>query len=308
MRARGLRGKIAAIVNNHGRGILLAAGGAAVISFDGLLIRFQALSPAGVTFWRGLLTGVAFALVALAARATHRRAVGKAPLRQWGPVMALAGLMVLGTLTWVFSLTHTTVAHTLVIVSASPIVTAVLGRFLLQEHLPVRTWLAGLAALVGVLIVVAGSWNGGDAQGDLWALANTGVLALMLIFLRRFQKVDVVVAISISGFVTAVLVAPWGAQIGDAGSMAAAAVDGLLIVPGGLLMITLAPRYLPAAEVGLLLLLETILAPLWVLLVLGEQLTAQVVLSAAIILGAIAVHSVLDLRGPRLGPADPLET
>jgi drug/metabolite transporter (DMT)-like permease len=69
-------------------------------------------------------------------------------------------------------------------------------------------------------------------------------------------------------------------------------------------MIFFAPRYLPAAEVGLLLLLETVLAPLWVLFALGEQLTIQVVLSAAIILGAIVIHSILDLRKEPLAPAE----
>jgi drug/metabolite transporter (DMT)-like permease len=69
-------------------------------------------------------------------------------------------------------------------------------------------------------------------------------------------------------------------------------------------MIFFAPRYLPAAEVGPLLLLETVLAPLWVLLALGEQLTVQVVFSAAIILGAIVIHSILDLRKEPLTPAE----
>jgi drug/metabolite transporter (DMT)-like permease len=283
-------------LSNQSRGILLALGGACLFSFDGLLVRLQALSPAGVIFWRGLLSGIVFAAMVALARKRVAKPVTDVGGVQWWPVSLLAGLVVLGTITFVLSLTHTTVAHTVVIVASSPIVTGILGRFILREHLPIRTWLAGLAALIGVVVVVSGSLRSSDLQGDLWALANTGIFALLLIALRRYQSANRLVALAISGFAVALLVSPWAGQNLDLKTAIAAALDGLLVVPGGLVLITLAPRYLPAAEVGLLLLMETILAPLWVLLVIGEALTFEVVLSAAIILGAIAIHSFLDLR------------
>ena len=286
-------------MSSQSRGILLAASGASLISFDGLLIRLQSLSPAGVTFWRGLLTGISFAVMAAAVRQVAPQASPNSWSQGWPPVIALAALMVLGTLTWVFSLTHTTVAHTLLIVSSSPIATGILARFILSEHLPTRTWLAGLAALVGVVVVVFGGLGNGDLQGDIWAVANTGILALTLIVLRRYQRLNRLLALALSGFVTAIVFSPWGLELPSLSSWPAAALDGLVVVPGGLVLVTLAPRYLPAAEVGLLLLLETILAPLWVLLALGEALTPPVVFSAAIILGAITVHSVMDLREQR---------
>src|SRR5712692_3888365 len=168
------------------RGTILAAGGAVVISFDGLLIRLQALTPAGVLFWRGMLTGIALSAVtavALGRSSDHQRA----PLRQqWWPMTQLAFFLVLGTLTFIFSLTHTSVAHTFVIVASAPLMTGILGYFVLHEHLPARTWLAGLAALVGVVVVISGSLGTGDVEGDLWALANTAVLACILVTLRRY--------------------------------------------------------------------------------------------------------------------------
>jgi len=278
------------------RGVLLAVGGASLISFDGLLIRLQDLTPSGVVFWRGLLSAVAFAVIWALAR---RRVKGSVPgnLRaQVRPLLALSALMVIATFTWVLSLTHTTVAHTLVITASAPILTAVLGRVLLQERLPVRTWLAGLIVLIGVVIVFSSSLGGGGLQGDLWAVANAGVFALILITLRRFQQVDSLLALALSGFFVAVIVSPWAAVVPDTRSFLAAIVDGLVVLPGGLVLITMAPRYLPAAEVGLYLLMETILAPIWVLVAVGEALSVQVVLSGAVILGAISAHSYWDLK------------
>jgi len=178
--------------------------------------------------------------------------------------------------------------------------TGILGYFVLHEHLPARTWLAGLAALVGVVVVISGSLGTGDVEGDLWALANTAVLACILVTLRRYQRTNQMLAIAISGFATTLVVIPWGISFPDAKTMVAAGVDGLVVVPAGLVMITVAVRYLPAGEVGLLLLIETVLAPVWVLVVIGEALTFQAALSAVIILGAIGIHSWLDLRAQRL--------
>ena len=275
---------------------MLAAGGAALISFDGLLIRLQALTPSGIVFWRGLFSGAAFTVfLAIGSWRARNSRSGFGLGNPW-PLLALIALFGVGTGAWVLSLTHTTVAHTLVIVACSPILTALLGSLLLREQLPRRTWFAGLAVLVGVIIVFSSSLGAVGMQGDLWALVNTAVFALVLICLRKFQDVNTLLALSLSGILIAAFVSPWGAAIPDSRSLLAAATDGLIVVPGGLILITLAPRYLPAAEVSLLLLTETILAPLWVLLALGEGLTAQVVISGLVIIGAISVHSGIELK------------
>jgi drug/metabolite transporter (DMT)-like permease len=145
---------------------------------------------------------------------------------------------------------------------------------------------AGFIVLAGVVLVFSGSLGGGHFQGDLWAVVNTGILSLILIALRKYQQVNRLVALAASGLVIAAAAGPFGIQLPDVKSMLAAALVGLIVLPAGLVLITFAPRHLPAAEVGLLLLLETVLAPGWALLVVGEQLNVQVVLSGAIILGA----------------------
>ena len=295
------------LLSIRARGVLLAVGGAALISFDGLLIRLQNLTPGGVVFWRGLLSGIAFAVIwAVAGRRLKRSPTGNVRA-QSRPLLVLTALMVMATFTWVLSLTHTTVAHTLVIGASAPILTAVLGRLLLHEQLAARTWLAGFAVLIGVAIVFSSSLGGGGMQGDLWAIANAVVFALILVTLRRYQQVHSVLAMALSGFLVAVIVSPWGAVVPDPRSLLAATVDGLVVLPGGLVLITMAPRYIPAAEVGLYLLMETILAPIWVLVGVGEALSIQVVLSGAIILGAISAHSFLDLKGHRALAKEPLE-
>jgi drug/metabolite transporter (DMT)-like permease len=198
------------------------------------------------------------------------------------------------------------VAHTLLIIASAPILTAVLARLILGERLRLRTWLAGAGVLAGIVLIFWSSLGSGRIEGDLLALSNTVVLAFTLIALRRYQEVNTLLALAASGFLVAAVVSPWGARLGDAGSMTAAALDGLIFVPGGLALMSLAPRYLPAAEVSLVILLETILAPIWVWLGIGEPLTLAAVLSGAVILTAISIHSIMDLRDRRRRADQPL--
>jgi drug/metabolite transporter (DMT)-like permease len=64
-------------------------------------------------------------------------------------------------------------------------------------------------------------------------------------------------------------------------------------------LITLGPRYLPAAEVNLLALIEMMLGPLWVWWALGEVPTVQALISALVITPTLVAHSVLGLRAAR---------
>ncbi|HZQ49793.1 MAG TPA: DMT family transporter [Candidatus Dormibacteraeota bacterium] len=279
------------------RGILLASGGAVVFSFDGLLIRLQSLSPAGIMFWRSVFATIAYGAMAfVAARAIQP---GTDPLRKsWAPLLLITPLALLSNTTFVFSITHTAVSQTLVIVASVPIVTGILGYFALHERLPLRTWLAGATCLIGVVAVVAGNAGSVDLQGDLWGVASLAISAVLLVAFRRYPNASRLLALMVAALAADLVFSKWARPFPDSRTAIAAAVDGMLLVPGGWLLTSLAPRYLPAAEVGLFMLIETVLAPLWVFIIVGEVPTYAVVLSGAVILGAIAVHSWLDLRSP----------
>lgn len=287
----------------HVRGILLAAGGALLFSFDGLLIRAQSLSPVGIMFWRSVFACAAYGAIGLVA------ARGKAPKadarrRGWAPMLVIAALILVSNSTFVFSITHTSIAQTLLIVASVPIVTGILGYFALHERLPLRTWLAGAACLAGVLVVVSGSVGSFGLQGDLWAVASVAAQAMLFVEFRRRPELSRPQALVLAAISATVIFAPFARPFPDATTAIAAAIGGLLIVPGGWLLTTIAPRYVAAAVVALFLLIETILGPVWAFAVFGELPTLAVVLSAVVIVGAIAVHSWFDLRGPVPGSKD----
>jgi drug/metabolite transporter (DMT)-like permease len=281
----------------HSRGLLLATAGIAVISFDGLLVRLQGLSPPAVVFWRGVLTAIGFAILAWLA---YRRSALRSFKTINAGVVGVAIFTALGNAMFVVAVTHTTVADTLVILASAPLLTAILGRVLLGESLHLRTWLAGTAVFIGVLVILGSGLGHGGILGDLAALAGSLSLALLLITLRKFQDMRQLAALCFGGVLTALVSAPFIGDFSVTSTQAGFAIlDGAIILPVGLSLVSMAPRYISASEVSLITLLELVLGPLWVWWALSEEPSLATYLSAALVLSALSIYSYVDLRAER---------
>ncbi len=133
--------------------------------------------------------------------------------------------------------------------------------------------------------------------GDAVALLGAFCLACGFTFARRFPDSSTFAAISCSGLLTATLILPLAAPFAVTPSdMGYLLIMGVYMIPLGTALMFAGPRYIPAAEVGLLLLLETILGPLWVWLVLGETPGERTLIGGAIVVATLAVNTTLALR------------
>ena len=156
--------------SQHLHGILIVGAGVLVLSFDAVLIRLAHTDGWTVAFWRG-----AFMFVSLGGLLAVRGGWGAtfASIRAGG-TLALISIIGFGTtsLLFVLSIMLTKAANTVVIVSAAPLFAALFTRVFLSEVVDLRTWLAILASVAGVVAVFYGSLGGGSLAGDLCALAT----------------------------------------------------------------------------------------------------------------------------------------
>ncbi len=110
-------------------------------------------------------------------------------------------------------------------------------------------------------------------------------------------------AMALSGLLSAVLVLPLASPLDlDQGQAGLLLLLGLIVLPVSFGLITLGPRYMPAPEVALVLLLETVLGPYWVWLIIGETPSSRAFIGGSIVIGALILHSALALRQARPGP------
>ncbi len=284
---------------DHAKGMLITVAGVLAVSPDSLLIRLVSADFMTLMFWRGLLVAVTLAVGLLAVHKIKIRtkfgAIGR-------PGLIFAGLFSLNSFSFVLAVEMTTVANTLVLISAAPFFAAVIARLFLGETVRRQTWLAILAAFAGILVIVSGSVGSGALVGDLAALVTALGLAIQFNILRHHRNVNMIPAIAVGNVMTALISLPF------AGTLAVTSLDilwlgllGIVVMPVGAALITTGPRYLPAPEVSLILLLETVVGPFWVWLVLGEEPSGRAFIGGAIVIAALADHALALLTS---GPAE----
>ena len=186
---------------SHVKGLLITASGVLIISPDGLLTRLIETDHWNMMFWRGLL--VSFGMWLIISLLNPNR-VWLQYRTVWGPGLLMVGAYSLGTISFVFAITHTSVANTLIILSSTPLFAALISRVLLHEKIQPRTMIAILMVAIGIGVIAAGSVSAQDALlGDIAAILGSFFLACGFSFVRRFPHTSSFAAISCSGLLTA---------------------------------------------------------------------------------------------------------
>jgi drug/metabolite transporter (DMT)-like permease len=218
------------------------------------------------------------------------------------PGLLSGGMWAVMFICFMLALTLTTVANTLLVMSISPLLTAVLAWRVLRVPVPGRTWVAIVAAMLGMAWMFArggGPQAGGQhVLGMLVALAVPAAAAINLVTLQKSgARVDLVPAVFLGGAVSAVLVLPLAVPVQAAPrDVALLAALGFFQLGLPCMLMVVAARRLSAPEVSLLALLEVVLGPLWAWLGAGEVPAAATVSGGLLVLGALVANELASLR------------
>ena len=285
------------LITNHRLGIQLAAIGVLVLSFDALLIRLANADPWDVTFWRGLLMALSISVIVLISGRHRDLSILR---RYWKGVVLIATIYGVNATLFVLSVSHTSVANTVVILSSSSFFAAFFSWLFLRERVRLRTWLAMVVSVAGVITVSVGSFGLDSWLGDFFALLLALSMGLVLTLMRLYPELPRMPMVGLSGVVIMMLAIPFSNPLElNTGSYLWLAIMGLVQIPLASVMIMSATRYLSSPEVSLFLVIETVFGPFWVWLVLSEKVPPMTLVGGTAILGAIIVHSWLSLRAGR---------
>jgi drug/metabolite transporter (DMT)-like permease len=284
----------------HRRAILFMIVAAVCWSSGGILVRQLSITNAWeIVFWRSFFMAL-FVTGVLAVM--HGRHMPRAVVAAGMPGL-VSGLFLAGTFFFfIGSLTRTTVANTFVLMSVSPFLAALVGRVVLKEAVPLRTWIAISVAFAGIVIMFADSLDAGRLTGNLLALGVSCCFAGQVTVLRKFHAtVDMLPQVMIAGLVSLVVAFALSPPFAATGrDLAVLAVMGCVQLGTGCLLATAASRHLTATELGLLALLEPILGPLWVWAWMGEAPGSAALVGGVIVLGAVLANEMFAAwRGAR---------
>jgi drug/metabolite transporter (DMT)-like permease len=266
-------------------------------SSGALIARLATTTPWTTNLWRSLFASVFLGVLLSLAR---RRSI----FAQWRdgglPIAAVAACMAIASTCFIFSLAHTSVANTLLLMSTSPYVVGLLGWLVLGERVPPRTWLSMGVALAGAVVMVSSSAGRGGLFGDLLAVVMATSFAVATVLVRRHPQTPMAPAAALATTFTFLLALPMAAPLDTTGrDLLLLAFFGIGQFGAGFLLFMAGARLIPAAQTSLIGMLETVLGPMWVWLVLDERPDAASLTGGALILAALAVNTALDLARPR---------
>ena len=278
------------------RGAALVCAATVCWSLGGLFVRLigDDLDGWTIAFWRSAFMALAVGgwLVATSGARTF------AVYRDMGWAGVLSGLLLATSfVTFILAITRTSVANAVVLQSAAPLASALLGRLFLHETLAPPTLVAILVGIAGVAVMFAGALGGGDLLGNVLALGVAVTFGANIVVVRSARNLDLVPATVLAGLFAMAVTLPL-ATLGNPGvyDFGLLAAMGVLQLGLGLFLFMRGAPGLTAAQVGLLTLLEVILAPVWVWLAFDEVPPLLSLVGGAIVLGALIAHSLLSLR------------
>lgn len=283
-------------LSEHMKGLAITASGVLVLSPDALLLRLLSIDPFTTVMWRGLLM---FATLTAAMAVLYRgrpqdafHAVGR-----WGLFSSV--IYALNLVAFIYSIANTAAANTLVIMAAAPLLAAIWSRLFLREPVAVETWIATALVIVGIAVVFWDGLGRGTWNGDLAAVGVALCLSANFTVLRHRKHVNMVPATALGGLWAGLFMLAVGAAAPLSPNpldVLVLAILGFVVAPVAFGLITIGPRFITAPEVGLLMLLETILGPLWVWLALGQRASDVALSGGALVVATLLVYFTIRLR------------
>ena len=279
-------------------GPLLIFFGALSLSFGGLIVKsFEGATLWQILFWRSLffsLTVLTFLII------TYKSKVLKS-FHDSGLPGFIGGLILsIGFCGYVFAMYNTTVANTNFIISLQILFLAIFGFFFLKEKINLITLISIILAMSGVLLMVGNSLSPGELSGNLAAFTMPITFAVLIMIVRKFPSVDMVPAQFVAGisscligltFSPTIMISPHDIFLGF--------LAGFFQIGFGFIFITIGARTTPSAVVGVIMLSESVLGPIWAFLFVSEIPSLYGLIGGAIILFAVLLQFYTLLKKPK---------
>ena len=279
-------------------GPLLIFLGALSLSFGGLIVKsFEGATLWQILFWRSLffsLTVLTFLII------TYKSKVLKSFYVSGLPGLIGGLILSIGFCGYVFAMYNTSVANTNFIISLQILFLAIFGFFFLKEKINLITLISIILAMSGVLLMVGNSLSPGELSGNLAAFTMPITFAVLIMIVRKFPSVDMVPAQFVAGVSSCliglslsptIMISPHDIFLGF--------LAGFFQIGFGFIFITIGARTTPSAMVGIIMLSESVLGPIWAFLFVSEIPSLYGLIGGAIILFAVLLQFYTLLKKPK---------
>ena len=276
------------------KGSLLAFVAVMFITPDSLFISLSSIDTWGLVFYRGIIP---FFTVFFGMLLIYRLNFFKILMTSGIHGIIYVITFSITNITFVVSIENTNVANTLVMIATAPMLSAILGSIFLKEPPDKKTLISIIITFLSVIYIFFDSLKLGNFYGDILGFITAIGLAVGAVTIRSAKSKNLVPAAVVGKLLVAtfaLLFVENFALINQ--DLIIVPLMCILCVAIPFVLVTIAPRFIPAAEVNLFFLLETIIGPIWVWLIIKEQPSVETLFGGVVIIITIAIHSFLKLK------------
>ena len=281
-------------LSDQQKGSFLAFVAVMFITPDSLFIRLSNVDTWGLVFYRGMIP---FFTVLIGMLIVYKSNFFKMLFNSGYHGLIFITTFSITNITFVVSIQNTNVANTLVMIAMAPMLSAILGAIFLKEIPDRKTWIAITVTFLAAVYIFYDSLQLGNVYGDILGFITGLGLAINAVTIRSAKKKNLLPAAVVGKLCVAIFamffIETYTLVDRD---LFIVPLMSIMCVAIPFVLVTIAPRFIPAEEVNLFFLLETIIGPFWVWMVIKEQPSIETIQGGLVIILTIAIHSFLKLR------------
>ena len=212
-------------------------------------------------------------------------------------LLVCAFLMGLSNIFFITAIKITTVANVVIIFSTAALFSALFAYLFYKEKITKNIIIASFFMFVGLFIIFNDKLEIGSFEGNIYALFCTALFATSYVLLSRYKDMDRVILTAFSGLALSIIAFFFCDELAiDFRTLAVVMIMGLLISPISRVLLGTGAKYISASEVSLLMIIETIMAPIWVWIFLNEVPSSYTFIGGSIIIVTLIINSIYTLK------------
>ena len=281
-------------MSNNAKGLMLTSIGIFIMSVESLMIKYTTVSSFVFSFYLGIFI---FASTAGSLLFKKKEYVKNALTSSFGMLIICATMMAISNIFFITAVKTTIVANVVIIFSTSALFSSLIAYLLYKEKMTRNIFYASFFMFIGLFIIFSDELSFGSMEGNIYALLCTILFSVSFVLLSKYKEMDRVVLTALSGVALSVITYFLSDDLKiDTTNLLIVMSMGLVISSISRVLIGNGAKYISASEVSLLMLIETIMAPIWVWIFLNEIPSSNTYIGGSIIILTLIVNSLYTLK------------
>ncbi len=281
--------------NNHLKALLITVLGVLLISLEALFVKLTNIEALKFAFYSGFFMLISTGCILLY---NNKNKTNETNVNDNIKIVLLCGFLLgLSNIAFISAIKNTSVANTVLIFSSAPIFSAFYMYIFFREKTTKNIFVASIFILIGLYIIFSSQLGQGQHTGNIYATLAIGIFALAFVILSRYKNINMLGILFFSSLVTILISFTFLNDISiDLNNLYVLLLAGLITSPLARVLMGKGTKTLPTSEVSLLMIIETIMAPVWVWLFLNEVPTSNTLVGGAVILVTLLINSLYVLK------------